>query len=198
MRAIRARPRMPPWRCLTPDFRGCFEHVDVVLAEAPEVFNHNLETVPRLYATVRPQAAVCALAGGPATRRHRRGMEWSRLDGWSGLGETGPEEVKDTPRGGGRRRCGHGDDRPVSTAPPGRNLRWWNTCGLRCSRHYREWGEALGLQVHAAPFVRSSFTGRPARAVRAGPRAGYARLGADSTRIHWLTRWMRSAGFAVQ
>ena len=22
---------------------------------------------------------------------------------------------------------------------------------------YREWGEALGLQVHAAPFVRSSF-----------------------------------------
>lgn len=41
---------------LTPDFAGNAEALHVVLAESPEVFNHNVETVPRLYSTVRPQA----------------------------------------------------------------------------------------------------------------------------------------------
>ncbi|MDD3276900.1 MAG: lipoyl synthase [Kiritimatiellales bacterium] len=39
---------------LTPDF---VEHLDVVLKAMPDVFNHNLETVKRLQATVRPQAS---------------------------------------------------------------------------------------------------------------------------------------------
>lgn len=39
---------------LTPDF---VEHLDIVLDAAPDVFNHNLETVKRLQATVRPQAS---------------------------------------------------------------------------------------------------------------------------------------------
>ncbi|MCK4283180.1 MAG: lipoyl synthase [Candidatus Brocadiae bacterium] len=41
---------------LTPDFKGRLEDVDRVLDAAPEVFNHNVETVARLYAAVRPQA----------------------------------------------------------------------------------------------------------------------------------------------
>jgi len=41
---------------LTPDFRGRRADVDRVLDAAPEVFNHNVETVPRLYAEVRPGA----------------------------------------------------------------------------------------------------------------------------------------------
>ncbi len=41
---------------LTPDFQGDREALQVVLAEEPEVFNHNLETVEALYAVVRPQA----------------------------------------------------------------------------------------------------------------------------------------------
>lgn len=41
---------------LTPDFRGDMEALHVVLAEEPEVFNHNLETVEVLYARARPQA----------------------------------------------------------------------------------------------------------------------------------------------
>lgn len=42
---------------LTPDFRGIREGaLDVVLAARPEIFNHNIETVPRLYRRVRPQA----------------------------------------------------------------------------------------------------------------------------------------------
>jgi lipoic acid synthetase len=42
---------------LTPDFLGNADAVDAVLAAGPDVFNHNTETVPRLYASVRPQAS---------------------------------------------------------------------------------------------------------------------------------------------
>jgi len=41
---------------LTPDFRGRMEHVQVVLDAEPDVFNHNVETAPRLYREVRPAA----------------------------------------------------------------------------------------------------------------------------------------------
>lgn len=39
---------------LTPDFRGVPGALDVVLGAAPEVFSHNMETVPRLYRQARP------------------------------------------------------------------------------------------------------------------------------------------------
>lgn len=41
---------------LIPDFRGVWEALDYVIDAKPEVLNHNLETVPRLYRQVRPQA----------------------------------------------------------------------------------------------------------------------------------------------
>jgi lipoic acid synthetase len=41
---------------LTPDFCGDLSAVARVLAAGPHVFNHNMETVPRLYRKVRPQA----------------------------------------------------------------------------------------------------------------------------------------------
>ena len=41
---------------LVPDFQGSAEAVRTVVLARPDVFNHNLETVPRLYSTVRPQA----------------------------------------------------------------------------------------------------------------------------------------------
>jgi len=42
---------------LTPDFRGRMESaLEILEAEAPDVFNHNLETVPRLYRQSRPGA----------------------------------------------------------------------------------------------------------------------------------------------
>ena len=39
---------------LTPDFRGVPDALDVVLGARPEVFSHNVETVPRLYRQARP------------------------------------------------------------------------------------------------------------------------------------------------
>lgn len=41
---------------LVPDFRGDVAALDRVLKAAPDVFNHNVETVPRLYPAVRPEA----------------------------------------------------------------------------------------------------------------------------------------------
>ena len=57
-RTVRALHRLDGVRVevLTPDFQGCEEDIDRVLGAAPEVFNHNVETVPRLYTEVRPMA----------------------------------------------------------------------------------------------------------------------------------------------
>ncbi len=41
---------------LTPDFKGNYKALDTVLKTNPDVFNHNIETVSRLYSKVRPQA----------------------------------------------------------------------------------------------------------------------------------------------
>lgn len=41
---------------LIPDFQGNAAALETVLAAGPDVLNHNVETVPRLYAAIRPQA----------------------------------------------------------------------------------------------------------------------------------------------
>ena len=41
---------------LIPDFRGVWDALDIVLDAKPDILNHNVETVPRLYHFVRPQA----------------------------------------------------------------------------------------------------------------------------------------------
>lgn len=41
---------------LIPDFRGEWDALQIVIDTPPDVLSHNLETVPRLYRTVRPQA----------------------------------------------------------------------------------------------------------------------------------------------
>ncbi|MCD6594927.1 lipoyl synthase [bacterium] len=41
---------------LTPDFLANKESLDIVLEANPDVFNHNIETIPRLYSIARPQA----------------------------------------------------------------------------------------------------------------------------------------------
>src|SRR4051812_22658575 len=54
--AIRARSPESLIEVLTPDFCGNWTSLETVAAAKPDVFNHNLETIARLYPTVRPQA----------------------------------------------------------------------------------------------------------------------------------------------
>jgi lipoic acid synthetase len=56
IRAIRAISPGTSIEVLTPDFLRKDGALDIVMAARPDVFNHNLETVPRLYLSVRPGA----------------------------------------------------------------------------------------------------------------------------------------------
>ncbi len=56
IRAIRAALPSAVIEVLTPDFRGVAACIDVVADAKPHIFNHNTETVPALYARVRPGA----------------------------------------------------------------------------------------------------------------------------------------------
>ncbi len=58
-RTIRAVRRLSPQtsiEVLTPDFQGDLGAIGVVAQARPDIFNHNTETVPRLYARIRPKA----------------------------------------------------------------------------------------------------------------------------------------------
>jgi lipoyl synthase len=84
---------------LTPDFRGVPDALDVVLGAAPEVFSHNMETVPRLYRLARPGSrydrSLALLA--EAARRRGAGKFQGRIKTgiMLGLGET-PGEIRST------------------------------------------------------------------------------------------------------
>jgi lipoyl synthase len=56
IRAIRARTPATTIEVLTPDFLRKDGAVETVVAAGPDIYNHNLETVPRLYLAIRPGA----------------------------------------------------------------------------------------------------------------------------------------------
>src|SRR5438270_4140520 len=82
---------------LTPDFCGSLDAVARVLDAGPHVFNHNMETVERLYRRVRPQAnydqSLGVLAFARQYRRRYRNHVLTKSGFMVGLGETG-EEVR--------------------------------------------------------------------------------------------------------
>ncbi len=95
IRAVRKATGGATIEVLVPDFQGSDEAVATVIDARPDVFNHNTETVPRLYAAVRPQAdyrrslGVLSMAGRLA---RQRGIEMMTKSGiMVGLGETGDE-----------------------------------------------------------------------------------------------------------
>ena len=93
IRAIRQALPEATVEVLTPDFEGVREDILRVADAEPDVFNHNVETVPSLYPRVRPQAdfdrSVALLALVKRERPHIRTKSGLML----GLGES-PEEVK--------------------------------------------------------------------------------------------------------
>ena len=140
---------------LTPDFRGDLAAVARVLAAGPHVFNHNMETVSRLYRRVRPQAdyrqslRVLAFA-----KTHSDALVKSGF--MVGLGETNDEvravlrDLRDT-----------GAD--VATIgqylqPTRRNLPVSAYIEPQQFEAYREYGLSLGFKmVFSGPLVRSSY-----------------------------------------
>src|SRR5947209_10686381 len=76
---------------LTPDFLGDIGAVDIVLSAAPEVYNHNMETVPRLYKKVRGRAAYQRSLDLLAHVKRARPQTVTKSGLMLGLGETAEE-----------------------------------------------------------------------------------------------------------
>jgi lipoic acid synthetase len=141
---------------LTPDFDGNMDAVARVLDAAPHVFNHNMETVPRLYRRVRPQADYRqSLDVLSFARRHRPDV-MTKSGFMVGLGET-LEEVAELLRDLRER------DVDVATIgqylqPTRRNLPVAEYVTPERFDRYRDIGLSLGFKmVFSGPLVRSSY-----------------------------------------
>ncbi len=94
IRAIRRRSPGTTIEVLTPDFQGDLEAVRTVVEARPDIFNHNTETVPRLYSRIRPKAVY---ANSLALLRHVKQLAPSMVTKSGlmvGLGETEDELVE--------------------------------------------------------------------------------------------------------
>jgi lipoic acid synthetase len=159
IRALRAKVPAASVEVLTPDFLGCEEKaLTTVLAERPDVFNHNIETVRRLHPSMRGAKASYDRALW-LLRRAKAVADYPVLTKSGiivGLGETN-EEVVETMRD----LRAHGVD--VVTIgqylqPSSRHAqidRWVHPDEFR---RFTEQGEAMGFgSVFAGPLVRSSY-----------------------------------------
>ena len=79
---------------LTPDFKGSRDALKVVMDARPDVFNHNVETVPRLYRRVRPQAVYERSLDVLAWAKEMRPEKPTKTGFMLGLGETHDEIVE--------------------------------------------------------------------------------------------------------
>jgi lipoic acid synthetase len=141
---------------LTPDFCGDLDAIARVLDAGPDVFNHNMETVERLYRRVRPQADYGqSLRVLEFARRHRpEALTKSGL--MAGLGER-PEEVEQL------LRDLHGAGADVATIgqylqPSRRNLPVAEFVTPEQFEAWRQFGMSIGFKmVFSGPLVRSSY-----------------------------------------
>ncbi len=145
---------------LTPDFAGSLQAVDEVARAGPEVYNHNLETVPRLYARVRPGAvydrSLEVLARAKAKARASAYETMTKSGIMVGLGESSTEvrEVMCDLRSVG---CGLLTVGQYLRPGPGQ-LEVAEFVEPERFEEYRLMGEEMGFAaVAAGPFVRSSY-----------------------------------------
>lgn len=141
---------------LVPDFRGDREAVAAVCAARPDVFSHNVETVARLFPSVRP---------GASYERSLEVLRWAKADFAAGITKSGLMVG-----------LGESDDEVVQT---GRDLRRVGVDSLTIGQYlqptrehlpvaeyvspdrfesYAEAARAMGfIQVLSGPLVRSSY-----------------------------------------
>ena len=141
---------------LTPDFRGRFASVAEVVEAKPDVFNHNVETVPRLYARVRRGARLERSLSLLWAVKELDPKMTTKSGFMVGLGETYAECV-DLLR---RMRESRVDIVTIGQylRPSKENLPVVEYVRPAIFEKLREEGEAIGFRnVFAGPFVRSSY-----------------------------------------
>jgi lipoic acid synthetase len=141
---------------LTPDFNGDLQAVARVLDAGPDVFNHNMETIQRLYRRVRPQADYRQSLGVLRfAKSHCPGI-LTKSGLMVGLGET-VEEVE------GLLRDIQAAGVDIATIgqylqPTRRNLPVAEYISPAQFDGYRDLGLSIGLKmVFSGPLVRSSY-----------------------------------------
>jgi lipoic acid synthetase len=141
---------------LTPDFCGDLDAVARVLDAGPDVFNHNMETVQRLYRRVRPQADYRQSLRVLEFARRYRADVLTKSGLMVGLGEE-PEEVEGLL---GDVRCAGTDVATIGQylQPSRRNLAVAEYVRPEQFEAYRAYGMAIGFKmVFSGPLVRSSY-----------------------------------------
>ena len=156
LRAVRALNREITVEVLIPDFQGNLSSLVTVLEERPDVLNHNVETVPRLYPRVRPLADYTRSLR--LLKRSKRDYShiFTKSGFMLGLGET-EEEVLSLLHDLSEMGCDfltigqylqpRPDRLPVARYLPPEEF-----------ESYKKVGEKMGFKsVASGPFVRSSF-----------------------------------------
>ena len=141
---------------LTPDFHGNLDAVRIVVEAKPDYFNHNVETVPRLYDYVRPGARFEQSTRVLAHAKRLDPTIVTKSGLMLGLGER-RDEVIDVMKRMLESRC------EILTIgqylqPKREKLDVVEYIHPAVFDEYRELGESLGYRaVFAGPFVRSSY-----------------------------------------
>jgi lipoic acid synthetase len=154
--AVRRLDPAPGVEVLTPDFRGRFDSLRAVVDARPDVFNHNVETVPRLYSTVRRGAILGRSLGLLAAAKILHPGLTTKSGLMLGLGER-REEVLDLLQ---MLRDAGVDIVTIGQylRPSRENLPVVEYVHPESFENYRREGERLGFRhVFAGPFVRSSY-----------------------------------------
>ena len=154
----RVRAALPQARIevLTPDFCGDQDAVARVLDAGPQVCNHNLETVERLYRRVRPQANYRQSLDVLEFAKRYRPEVLTKSGLMAGLGET--EEEVQTLLGDLRASATEVATIGQYLQPTRRNMEVVEYVPLERYERWKEYGLAIGFKmVFAGPFVRSSY-----------------------------------------
>ncbi|HEX4771839.1 MAG TPA: lipoyl synthase [Bryobacteraceae bacterium] len=154
----RVRAALPEARVevLTPDFCGDLDAVTRVLDAQPHVFNHNMETVRRLYRRVRPQANYRQSLDVLAFAKRYRPEVLTKSGLMVGLGESHDEVTE-------LLRDIFGAQTDIATIgqylrPTRRNLPVAEFVAPLQFDAYRDYGLSIGFRnVFSGPFVRSSY-----------------------------------------
>ncbi len=140
---------------LIPDFEGRTEDLDTVFKEQPDILNHNIETVPRLYPAVRPQAIFERSLEVLAYAKNRYGLK-TKSGLMVGLGEQ-PREVQEAMQQLKAAQCDLLTiGQYLQPTPAHADVERFVTPNE--FERYRTYGLELGfLHVESAPLVRSSY-----------------------------------------
>ncbi len=154
VRAVRAAAPGCTIEILVPDFAGSSSALETVLEARPDVLNHNVETVPRLYGRVRPQADYARSLDLLAAAKRLAPETFTKSGFMVGLGETWAEVfalLRDLREAGVDAVTAGQYLRPA----PGRLdvVRFRHPEEFE---HLRRAAESLGLTAACGPLVRSS------------------------------------------